>query len=340
MPVFEAGTDPAIILVEKRKPANEEFTAAVIKTEEEIMRLVEVIGNRGFKLEVSSLAADGWTLAQSNILNLMKKLLNSGTPLGKYIHGRFYRGVLTGFNEAFVIDEATKNRLIVEDPASAELIKPWVRGRDIRKWRAEWAGFYVIFTRRGVDIEKYPAIKRHLEKFREDLEPKKSESDQKGRKPGSYKWYEIQDNIAYYEEFERPKIIYADIAKLMRASYDNSGVFCANTLYIIPTDDFSLIGILHSCLFDWYSRQNFQALGDPWKGGRLRFIAQYMEKVPIPLLTDEQKAPIIKIVKQILADPMGQDVGRLEAEIDLLVYRLYGLTEEEIAIVERKIGGK
>ncbi|MEN8217739.1 MAG: hypothetical protein ABFS56_15500 [Pseudomonadota bacterium] len=105
------------------------------------------------------------------------------------------------------------DKLITKDAKSAELIKPWLRGRDIRKWQAKWANLYIIFTRRGTDIEKYPAIKQHLEQFREDLEPKISSKQKKGRKPGSYKWFEIQDNIAYYAEFERAKIIYPDIAQ-------------------------------------------------------------------------------------------------------------------------------
>jgi hypothetical protein len=334
LPVFEAGTDPAIVLIEKTKPFDRTFTAAIIKTAEEITRVEDVVNQRGFNLKATALSPDGWILEQPKVLALMEKLRAEGTPLGDYVQGRFYRGVLTGFNDAFVIDAATQEKLIAEDPASTDLIKPWLRGRDIRKWRSQWAGLYVIFTRRGTDIEKYPAIKRYLAQFKKNLEPKKSDGQKQGRKPGSYQWYEIQDNIAYYEEFEQAKIIYADIAKLMRASYDTTGAFCANTCYILPTEDLSIMGILHSTLFDWYARQNFQALGDPWKGGRLRFIAQYMEIFPIPSATDIQKAPIIERVQKILADPDSPAVPHLESEIDQLVYALYNLTPGEIALIE------
>ncbi len=335
LPVFEAGTDPAIVLVEKNKSSfNDKCISAIIKAVGEINRVDEVVKERGFDMLISSLSTDGWTLERPQALALIEKLRKAGMPLGEYVKGRFYYGIKTGLNEAFVIDEATQSRLISEDPKSAELIKPWLRGRDIKKWKAQWAGLYVIFTRRGTDIERYPAIKRYLEQFRADLEPKKTDKDKRGRKPGSYQWFEIQDNIAYYEEFNKAKIIYADIAKLMRASYDTKRAFCANTLYILPTDDLSLLGILHSKLFDWYARQNFQALGDPWKGGRLRFIAQYMELFPLPLTTNDQKSSIITLVDRILANPNSPDVTRLETEIDHLVYQLYNLTYDEVKIID------
>lgn len=339
LPVFDAGTDPAIVLVEKTAPENlagqgiREITVAIIKEASDIERVSEVISERGFTMQPQDLRAEGWTLESPAVLSLMTKLRTVGTPLGEYVQGRFYRGILTGFNDAFVIDATTRERLIAADSNSAELIKPWLRGRDIRKWKMEWAGLYVIFTRRGTDIERYPAIKRHLEQFREDLEPKKNASQQRGRKPGTYHWFEIQDNIAYFAEFDQPKIVYADIAKLLRASYDTSGAFCGNTLYILPTNDLSLLAILHSRLFDWYARQEFQSLGDPWHGGRLRFIAQFMEKFPIASTTPEQKSPITQRVQTILADPSSPDMPRLEAEIDELVFDLYGLTADERRLV-------
>ncbi len=354
LPVFEAGTDPAIVLVEKippnppllkggddamnKVPPFEKgglggISVAIIKTAADIERVSEVIVERGFAMQPQDLRSEGWTLESPAVLALMTKLRANGTPLGKYVQGRFYYGIKTGFNEAFVIDTVTRERLIAADPNSADLIKPWLRGRDVRKWKTEWAELYVIFTRRGTDIERYPAIRRHLEQFREDLEPKKNANQQRGRKPRTYHWFEIQDNIAYFAEFDQPKIVYADIAKLLRASYDTSGAFCGNTCYILPTDDLSLLAILHSRLFDWYARQEFQCLGDPWHGGRLRFIAQFMEKFPIASTTPKQKSPITQRVQTILADPSSPDVPRLEAEIDELVFDLYSLTTAERELV-------
>ncbi len=160
------------------------------------------------------LGAGSWELESDNLRNLRDKIVTGKKTL-KEVYGSPYRGVLTGLNEAFVIDHATRDRLIAEDQKSKELLKPWLEGKDLKRWRAEPRDIYVIFARRGVDIEKYPAVLAYLEQFRERLEPKpkdwkpKEKTDEwKGRKPGNYKWYELQDTIDYYKEFEKPKISY------------------------------------------------------------------------------------------------------------------------------------
>jgi type I restriction-modification system DNA methylase subunit len=345
LPVFEAGTDPSIILIEKNTPSiNAFFTAATIKTAEEIAYVQETVTERGFRMQSSALSSDGWTLEQPEVLDLMKKMRKAGIPLGEFVKGRFYRGVLTGLNEAFVVDTQTRNRLITADINSDELIKPWLRGRDIKKWKSEWAGLYVIDIpssankkwlwsdenseqkARKIFKQTYPAIHDHLSLWEDKLIKREDQ--------GKF-WWELR-SCAYHQAFGQPKIIYADIAKLLRASYDTTGAFCANTLYILPTTDLSILGFLHSKLFDWYARYNFQALGDALEGGRMRFIAQYMELVPFPMASEKQKAPIVKLVKTILARPESTEIPRLEAEIDHLIYDLYGLTNKEVAIIERK----
>jgi adenine-specific DNA-methyltransferase len=331
LPIFDATTYPAILLVQKGKPSGDDAAlTATFSHAGQLENVEEALQTIGFPMPVKSLKREGWILGQGETLRLMEKLRGAGTPLGEYVKGRFYYGIKTGFNEAFVIDAATRDRLIAEDPKSAELIKPWLRGRDIKKWRAEWAGLYVIFTRRGTDINKYRAIKRHLERFRADLEPKKSENDKRGRKPGPYEWFEIQDNIAYYQEFEKQKIVYPDIAQAPEFTYDTSGSFVGNTAYIIPTGEVWLLALLNSKCFWWF----YIHVSSTIRGGFVRFIAQYMEQFPIPPATTPERAPITSLAQAILADPDSQDVPRLEAEIDQLVYGLYGLDEREIAIIE------
>jgi adenine-specific DNA-methyltransferase len=283
-------------------------------------------------MPVAALRDEGWALERSHVLALMDKLRTVGKPLSEYVDGKIFYGIKTGLNEAFVIDEETKARLIAEDPKSAEIIKPWLRGRDINKWRAEWAGLYALFTRRGTDIEQYPAIKKHLEQFREDLEPKKKNTDKHGRKPGPYKWYEIQDNIAYFEEFEKEKILWPGITSEIVFGLGAKGQFGNDNNQLIISSDRCLLAILNSRLI----RFVLQQICDTVRGGFYRMKMIYVEQLPIPPATDTQQAPIIERVQQILVAPDSPDVPQLEAEIDLLVYDLYGLTEEEIVVVEGK----
>lgn len=339
LPIFdEATTYPSIVMVEKTGAAlqTSDFYTATFTDSEQLTRFDEALATVGFSMPVAALRPEGWTLERPEVLALMDKLRKVGKPLGEYVKGKFYRGVLTGLNEAFVINEETKNRLIAEDPQCAEIIKPWLRGRDIRKWKAEWARLYVLFTRRGTDIDLYPAIKQHLEQFKVGLLPKPNDWDSKiewyGRKSGSYNWFDIQDNIAYFEEFEKTKIIYPDIASESKFTWDESNSFIGNTAYIIPTGEKWLVGLLNSQVI-WWLYTNVSSM---IRGGFVRFIAQYMEQLPIPSATEAQKTPIIELVQKILAAPDSPDVPQLEAEIDRLVYALYCLTDEEIALVEGK----
>ncbi len=362
LPIFdEATTYPSIVMVEKatpspqpspsgrggkkpsqtnprplgeggRRPGEGSFFTATFTEYDQLTKFDETLAAIGFDMPIAALRGEGWTLERPEVLALMAKLRTVGTPLGQYVDGKFYYGIKTGLNEAFVIDEATRERLIAEDPKSAELIKPWLRGRDIKKWQAEWAGLYILFTRRGTDIEPYPAVKRHLEQFRADLEPKKSDSDKLGRKPGPYKWFEVQDNIAYFDEFARPKIMYAEISTEGRFILESEGYFSDTTTYIMASDSKLLLAILNSKLFTYL----FSITSSAISGGFFRWKRQYMENIPIPPATEDQQTPIIERVQQILATPDSPEVPRLEAEIDRLVYALYNLTSEEIALVEGK----
>ena len=149
------------------------------------------------------------------------------------------------------------------------------------------------------------------------------------------KFYWELRSCSYYAEFEKPKIIYPDISPSMRACYDVTKSFCLQTTYILPTEDLSLLAILNSQLVDWYARHKFQSLNDPWAGGGLRFIAQYMRHVPIAARTPAQKAALANWVEQILADPESDNVRDIEREIDALVYQLYGLTDAEVELIKQ-----
>ncbi|MEK0188948.1 Eco57I restriction-modification methylase domain-containing protein, partial [Microcoleus anatoxicus] len=197
-PIFTAIAYPSIIIASKEKPENHQTRVLNWELGQPVDQFASVFENQSFFIAQKELTADGWRLESSTVLNLLEKLRTTGTPLGEYVNGRFYYGIKTGFNEAFVVDRETRDRLIAEHPSSAEVLKPFLRGRDVKRWCVEYQDLWLIFTRRGIDIKKYPAIENYLSQYQEKLTPGT------GRKAGTYKWYEIQDNVAYWQEFEQP----------------------------------------------------------------------------------------------------------------------------------------
>ncbi len=156
---------------------------------------------------------DSWQL-ESDQLAALRAKLTTGYKTLKEVYGSPLYGIKTGFNEAFVIDRATRDALIASDAKSNELIKPFLEGKDLKKWHAQPRDLWLIFTRRGTDIEQYPAIKQHLEQFKTQLMPKPKDwqGNWEGRKAGPYQWWEIQDTIAYHEEFNKVKILYPEFS--------------------------------------------------------------------------------------------------------------------------------
>ena len=335
IPVFRAHVDTCIVLVEKAAPSGETLLVATFRDRTDVSRLSDAFQKRSFSIHVCDLSPSGWALTSSEALQLLEKLQQTGIPLERYVNGDFYMGVKTGFNEAFIIDASVRHQLITEDVRSDELIKPVLRGRDLKRWKTESTGAYLIVARHGVDIEQYPAIKQHLNQYRRELEPKKNRSQTYGRKMGHYKWYEIQDVTAYYSEFAKPKIIYSQTSKSLYACYDTVNTFGLNSTYFISSNDLSLLAILNSRLFDWYARHKFQSLNDPWDGGRLQFKKVDMKHVPIANRTAAQKAALSRFVERILADPQSNGVRDIERKIDELVYQLYGLTDAEIELIKQ-----
>jgi TaqI-like C-terminal specificity domain/Eco57I restriction-modification methylase len=326
LPVFKsAATFPMIFIGQNGKIVNQSTLLTQVKSlEPPYPDILEIIRDKGRTLANNAINGSNWILVDTSSASRMKKMEETGIPLGEYVKGNIYRGVLTGFNKAFVIDDAKRAELIAQDPKSAEIIKPLAMGDDVRKWRIKSEDKWLIFTRRGIDINAYPAIKFHLAQWQKELTPKMNSQQSIGRKPGSYKWYEIQDNVAYFNEFEKSKIIFPDIAKESRFSFDNVGNYLGNTAYIIPVSDLYLLGILNSSLVWEYAKANFSCLGDPEKGGRFRFIYQSVVKIPISnASTIEQKA-ISKLVQKCL-DTKGVDCEAWEKEINERVDALYGL---------------
>jgi len=330
--VFAAITEPCIILLSRNSQSNEAVRVLKWNENDPVSEVHNKAATSFIIVPQKEFRPDGWRLESPVALRLLDKLRAAGTPLGEYVNGRLYRGIVTGLNEAFVVDRATRDRLIAEHPSSAKVLKPFLRGRDIKRWRVEPQDLWLIFTRRGINIKEYPAVYEHLLPFKKRLMP----GVPGGRKPGSYEWYEIQDNIAYWQEFEQPKIVYQDIARYFGMAWDDSGLYLANTCYFIARAKKWMLAALLSSAMQFYVRK---FIGSD-EGGFIRLFSIHVEKFPIPTTMPSDQAALEALVDRILAAKQANpqaDVTDLEREIDERIYRLYGLTPDEIRIVEESL---
>ena len=359
--VFENAKDTYVCVPLLSKQPQPEHTQIAKVTSLDFEDLDAYVSPRVYTIPHQNLSPEVWSIRADSEISVFQKIVKAGEPLGDFVERRFFRGVTTGLNHAFIIDGETRKALIKKDKSSAHLIKPLLHGKDIRRWMFARKDQWIIFTRRGVNINNYPAIREYLSKWEKELTPKKSSSSKTGRKPGRYKWYEIQDDVAYYQVFESPKIIYPDIAKGPRFCLDTGGSYLANTAYCLGTADRYLVGILNSRLF-WFAISHI-SIPFGTRGGKYRYrlIYQYMEKVPIRRINfsrPRDKARHDKMVTLVermlelnkkkhsskLSQPelkrVENKIASIDAEIDKLVYDIYGLTKDEIAVVEISFEGE
>ena len=274
-----------------------------------------------------------WSILSPLGQSVMDKMQTKGTLLKDW-DVKINRGILTGYNNAFIINSSDKEALIAADPNSAEIIKPVLRGRDIQRYRAKWAGKWLIDTHNGygdvpaVTINDFPVVKAHLDKFYPQLEKRRD----KGRTP-----YNLR-NCAYHGEFAKEKLIWIELVENGRFAYDDSGIYGEVTTFIMTGAYLKYIcAVLNTTLVRWFLQQVAPTSGM----GTLRWKKVYVENIPIPQITAADQEPFVKLVDQILkakdADP-DADTSHLEWEIDRLVYDLYGLTEKEDTAIERSLG--
>lgn len=327
--VFEAIAYPSIIQVSKAKPENHQTRVLNWDKKQSLSEFANVFKTKSFHVEQKQLTSDGWRLETPEVLRLLDKLRNAGTPLGKYVNGRFYYGIKTGLNEAFIVDRETRDRLITEHPSSAEVLKPFLRGRDVKRWCVDYQDLWLIFTRREIDIDKYPAIKNYLLQYQRRLTP----GIKGGRKKGSYKWFEIQDNIAYWQEFEKKQIVWGNLSTKPNFSFADAGFHLSAPANLIVSDNKYLLGLLNSQITEYF----ISKIAATREGGFLEFKPMYVSQISIPDISKFEHKAIHKLVQKCL-DAEGQNVENWEAEINDRVAHLYRLTAQEIKLIE-SMGG-
>ncbi|GHQ94980.1 type IIG restriction enzyme/methyltransferase [Helicobacter pylori] len=295
----------------------------------------------------NALSTESFIFANASFLDLRGKMESVGTPLKDWDIQINY-GIKTGANEAFIIPTEKREEILnacktqEERKRTETLIKPILRGKDIKRYSYEWAGEWVINTHNGytsnlkfkippIDIEKYPALKSHLDSHWDTIATRSDQGDTP---------YHLR-NCAYLEDFEKEKIVYPETSQGAYFIYENSGIFLEKTAFMIVSDAYNLkllTALLNSKLITFYFK-NFCGGCILGKSG-YQYNKHALEKIPIPKITPQNQELARKITdgaKAILEakekDPKA-NTQKLEKEIDALVYELYSLTDEEIKIIE------
>jgi hypothetical protein len=353
LPVFPGATVRTILLLTSRAahgdrgvfycpPLALDSFAAVASN---AVPLAQAIRGIGHEVPAGALTQPIWGFAASGAERLLARLKEMSTTLATYCNGQICRGIVSGLTAAFLIDGAKRQAILDANPEAAEIIKPVLNGRQIRRYYMRPGDQYLIYTFHGVQIRKYPAIEEHLRPFRSQLVKRATKQA----------WYELQQpQLRFVPLMEGAKIIFPDIAMSPRFCFDAAGYYGTNTTYFIPGADLYLLSILNSKLGYFYFRETCAGL-EGKTDIYLRFFGQYLEGFPVHQPDPTNCADRTRRDRlALLAEQMTQAQNlrarartdrdkdyyenrllALDREIDETVYELYALTENEIALVEQ-----
>lgn len=315
----DATVDPAVIVMKKQAPQSN-----------------NILVDKEFELKQADFTDGTWSFYSPKVLEVRDKIVEKGELL-KDLDVNIYSGIKTGYNKAFVLKKDDVNKLIAEDKSSMDIIKPLLRGRDIKPNQIAFDDLYLIMSKDGLNVRKeYPVIFNHLNQYRARL---KSRSDQ-----GEY-WFNLRV-CSYYDEFEKPKLIYPNMASHLFTVYDEEGFYTNQKCFIILSDTINL-KFLHSLLSSKVLNFIFMLLGSPLGSGGYDINKYYVEQLPI-VFNEEKEKEIIDLTEKSMdihkilnSDALApkekniyqQQLAVIEDGIENLIYELYDLSEEDIAII-------
>jgi hypothetical protein len=350
--VFDALVASCITQVRKATPSN---GLLVCIADDELKRfpdLDDYVAHKHFRIKSSTLTSEIWQWGKQDKLLLKSKIEKAGKPLSSFSSIGIYRGVTTGYNPAFVVDDITRQELVREDRSNREVIKPLLQGRHIRRWNYVRAHEFLLFVPWHFPLHEdsgisgssekaekafraqHPVLYKHLSRFKKGLSERNV--DETGVR---YEWYALQRCAAsYHREFEKEKIIWGLTADKWAFAYDTEGHYLPSNGYILTSGQEPvkyILAIMNSKVMEYY----FGFIGIMTAGGAFTLKHETIAAFPLVEPPEKSQKPIIALVDEILAAKKrdaGADVSALEREIDELVYALYGLTPEEIKLVEER----
>lgn len=299
--------------------------------------LNELIQKHAIRVPHGNLRPDRWQLEEGGPSRLLDRLMATGRPLEDLLPRPIFRGLLSGFNEAFYVDSRSRDRLVAEDSTSEVVFKKFLRGRDVKRWRPQWDGQWHIVIpssqnrqwpwsvaqseadAESVFAKTFPAIYAHLKQFEKALRERQDK--------GQY-WWELRA-CDYYQDFERPKFIVQCIAYYSQFAFDSAGYYVNNKAIVIPAENLYLLAILNSRVTWWIVNRTFQHMKDEG----LSVDVQFLKRLPVPTVVENVRSEIESLVGEIVA---GRDLPssleqmpRLEIRLNELVTKAFALTETE-----------
>ena len=346
LPVFEdATTYPCIIILKKSSKVKKRKENKILISKVRnlnFINLSEEVNSTKFFISQEMLNDETWMMEDNDIKNIKQKMEKAGTPLRKFINEKLYRGITTGYNDAFIIDEKTKNNLIQKDKNSEKIIKKFLTGKNIKRYSVKFNNLYLIFTYTGIKIDEFPAIKDYLTKFKSKLDVVWEVKHKK------HPWYELR-GCSYYPKFESPKIVFPRINIHPNFTLDLENYFTQDSSFIIPSSSKYLLGILNSKLLHFYANKTCSLL----RGNYYDYRYQYVENFPIVIgdkkisnVIEEKVANLLNLHKKLHSLDgkqtdekvrLEKEIKKVDDEIDQEVYRIYGITKEEQKIIEESL---
>ena len=324
--VFDTATVDTNILIAEKAIYKGVTNACVLDKSFSINNTSDYFNTRLTSITFNSTS---WIVLNNIEQAIKTKIEKLGKPLKDW-DVRINYGIKTGYNEAFILNAEKRLELIEKCPEADSIIRPILLGKNIKRYKYDWNKLWIIFTRRGVQIDDYPAVKEHLLKYYEELKPRNN-NELTGRKPGSYEWFHIQDNVAYYEDFEKPKIVWGNLALHSQFSIVDTGYYINAPSAFIATDNYYLLAVLNSKVADYYIKQ----LGVSRSGGYFEYKPMFVEKLPIPVITSDLEEKFKTIVLEITEfKKNNQNTDVLEIKVDQMVNKLFHLLPDEIEIIE------
>ncbi len=257
-----------------------------VKLPKDIVALVREGFRHRYPIVEKTLTPDGKPLESPEVLDLLQRFRDAGPPLGEYLKVPPSFGIETVLTEVFVVDRLTRDRLIREHPSSADILKPFLQGSDIRRWQVESQDQWLIFTHRGIEIKDYPAILKYLGKYKELLSKRGNEQE----------WYELQASLDEVERFAQPKLVCPNLYNSQTFAVETGSLYCGYTCYVIPTDEKWLCGLLNTLPVEWFYSQVSKQLD----GGKLEARSEYIKQIPVPDINATQKDLVRKLVDYLI----------------------------------------